>query len=412
MKDIMKGILAKFKKNRTRLLALLRLFVVASFAIILIVFDATFKSRSFAVFLVVFALTIWIGMRFLEDHYGFKSRRLALRYLFALLFGVRYPTYEIADGNKKTPKGEANWLDLVGGPCVLKIQADHAVLVESLNAVPVVYREGAHILKPFDILRAILYLKNLKDKVDEVVAITRDGIRVAVRDIQFGYGIAEDGEIRQRIDSEHPVLRYSDDLALKAFVYYRPVSESDGPMIETRESFAAAVAGKIKGVVQDYIHSNQVDPIIAPRYHEKEPRQEIENNLLPGDKQRRFAEIGAKLLWVDIGFFDIPDENVEKQRLQTWKSGWIGKAKVIQAYGEAHQLANQELGRAEAQAEMLNGILHALRDIGLSGDKAEREQNIKKVFLVKAAQMLESMTSLYQEPGEPGQPEKKSTPPS
>ncbi len=403
----MKGFLARLRKDRYRLLALLRLFVVAGFAIILIVFDSIFKSRSFAIFLVVLIITIWIGARMVEDYYGFKSRRLALRYLLALLFGAGYPTYEIKDGIKKNPKGDMNWLDLVGGPCILKIEADHAVLVESLHSAPLVYREGTYLLKPFDILRAILYLKDCKEKIEEVVAITKDGIRVAVRDIQFGYGIATDQEIRQRIGSEHPVLRYSEDLALKAFVYYRPVSESDGPQVETRESFAAAVAGKIRFVVQNYINSNQVDPIIAPRYHEKEPRQEIETSLLPSEKQRRFAEIGAKLLWVDIGYFDIPDENVEKQRLQTWKSGWVGKAKVIRAYGEAHQLANQELGRAEAQAEMLNGILHALREIGLSDDKAEREKNLKKVILVKTAQMLESMTSSYQEPDEPNKRENK-----
>jgi hypothetical protein len=51
--------------------------------------------------------------------------------------------------------------------------------------------------------------------------------------------------------------------------------------------------------------------------------------------------------------------------------------------------------------------LHALREIGLSDDKAEREKNLKKVILVKTAQMLESMTSSYQEPDEPNKRENK-----
>jgi hypothetical protein len=99
------------------------------------------------------------------------------------------------------------------------------------------------------------------------------------------------------------------------------------------------------------------------------------------------------LLWADIGHIDIKEEGVDEQRVDTWAAKWVGRASVIRAYGEAQELAYQDLGRAEAQAEMLMSILHSLDEVEL-GDHPG--QNLRKVILVRTAQILEAIAE--QEP--------------
>lgn len=66
----------------------------------------------------------------------------------------------------------------------------------------------------------------------------------------------------------------------------------------------------------------------------------------------------------------------------------MGNARLARSYGEAQHLAYQEIGRAEAQAEMLISIMHALSDVNLRGGT---RQSLRDVILVRTAQLLEAM---------------------
>jgi len=99
--------------------------------------------------------------------------------------------------------------------------------------------------------------------------------------------------------------------------------------------------------------------------------------------------MGAHLLWCDIGHFE-EDRAALEQRLETWSAKWTGNANVIRAQGEAQRVAYQELGHAEAQADMLRSIIHAFDDIDLSKEK--KDQNIRNVILMRTAQILDSLT--------------------
>jgi hypothetical protein len=97
---------------------------------------------------------------------------------------------------------------------------------------------------------------------------------------------------------------------------------------------------------------------------------------------------GTELSWIDIGSFEIPNKQVEQQRLSTWQAEWMGNARLARSYGEAQRLAYQEIGRAEAQAEMLISIMHALSDVNLRGGT---RQSLRDMILVRTAQLLEAM---------------------
>ena len=58
---------------------------------------------------------------------------------------------------------------------------------------------------------------------------------------------------------------------------------------------------------------------------------------------------------------------------------------MLRAYGEATRKSYQELGRAEARAEIIMSIAHALEDLELDGNT---RQNLQKIFLVRTAHLL------------------------
>jgi hypothetical protein len=127
----------------------------------------------------------------------------------------------------------------------------------------------------------------------------------------------------------------------------------------------------------------------------RDPRQEIYDRLMGESTRKRLRERGAELTWIDVGHFDIPDKQVAEQRVAAWQAKWIGDAKIVRAYGEAQRTTYQELGRAEAQAEMLMSIVHALEDIGSQGDQ---QQHLRKVVLARIASLLDGMRDQVRSP--------------
>lgn len=202
----------------------------------------------------------------------------------------------------------------------------------------------------------------MKDKIDDLTAATKDGLPITVRDIQLGFRLISDEEIEKKGSQDHGNRDLHFTQALIRLIYYRPTSGDSEAEQDTLKIFKDAVKGVVKGKIRDYINERQVDNIIFPSHQRSEPRQEIARQLLSAETRERFAQVGAKLLWVDVGNFDL-EERAENQRLNIWKAGWAGKAKVTSAHGEAHKLASRELGRAEAQAEILSSILHGLEDV-------------------------------------------------
>ena len=61
---------------------------------------------------------------------------------------------------------------------------------------------------------------------------------------------------------------------------------------------------------------------------------------------------------------------------------------MVRAYGEAKRSVYQELGRAEAQAELLIGISDALQNVDLGTDPAA---NLRKILLVRTNQIIEAI---------------------
>lgn len=364
----------------------LMIYLVLSFGILAsVLFDRTPLPRLRYSLVVFFAFTsaLMAGASYIRKLHGLEHYSTAIRFLWVSLFGIGYPRLVISDGIAQLQPEEENILYRIGGPGYLVIRPGNLVLLERLEHPAAILAAGKHFVSRFEKIREIISLEDQHSRIEELTAVTKDGIELRVRGIEFRYRLWADMRERTHTDP-YPFS----EQAVRNLVYNRSAKNGEVP------SWAAAVGGIIRGTISEYINRNQADLITAPRYLEGDPRAEIEKLFKSERVRKRLKSIGTQLLWIDIGHFDFAEEIVDKERLKTWQAKWIGSASVIRAYGEAQRLAYQELGRAEAQAEMLMSIVAALRDVEFSSEKRD---NLRNIVLARTAQILEAMTS-FQKP--------------
>ena len=220
-------------------------------------------------------------------------------------------------------------------------------------------------------------LEDQYGELEGISAMTRDGFDVKIGRTRFRFRLLAD---RQSGRQKNP-YPYSVE-AIYDMIYNRTVSE------EGVGDWSSGVAGDIRRVISGYINRHTLDHLTAPEEAVRIrvaissgscTRLHVTNNL-----RRR----GTEIISIDIGNFEIANKQVEQQRLNTWQAKWMGDARLARSYGDAQRLAYQEIGRAEAQAEMLISIMHALSDVNLRGGT---RQSLRDVILVRTAQLLEAM---------------------
>jgi hypothetical protein len=79
--------------------------------------------------------------------------------------------------------------------------------------------------------------------------------------------------------------------------------------------------------------------------------------------------------------------------LKAWQAFWDKESTLLRTEGEARRSAYQELGRVEAQSDLLKSILNSFRSVEVSGDN--HKENIRRIVMARTAQLLDSMSSLY-----------------
>ena len=326
------------------------------------------------------------GARYLQDIYELDKVKNAFHYLFASFFGIHYPELNIYAGKKGYVEDETNMLDVIGGPGYVNISPGNAVLLEGRDAPVAILTNGRHFVPSFQTIQPIA-LEDQYGELDGITAMTRDGFDVKIGRTRFRFRLLAGPISRSRLDP-YP---YSDD-AVYDMVYNRTVSE------QGLGEWGTGVSTEISKVLTDFINRHTLDQLTAPEESGGDPRGEIQRELRSQSIKDRLHERGTELLSIDIGSFEIPNKQVEQQRLTTWQSKWMGDARLTRSYGEAQRLAYQEIGRAEAQAEMLISIIHGLSDINL---RVGTRQSLRDIILVRTAQLLETMGQSLPEEGEP-----------
>jgi hypothetical protein len=327
-------------------------------------------------------LSVFIGGGyFVSDVYLLKNARKGLHYVISSLFAVRMPTLTVDGGKKVLKPGDVNLLDAIGGPGYLLIQPGNAVLFRTLRQPSNTSITSSYFMSPFETIGQITNLDDQHDFVDEVRTTTRDGIPLMLRDVHFRFRILP--EVRDG----RPILRSLanpfpfSQAAMQSMIVNLTVT-SDG-----QDPWRVAVRRSVIGAITDYVSSHDLDFLTAPRLEGMDPRQSIHDELSAHNK-RALRNLGAELIWVDIGHPDILAEEVDFKRADYWAAEWDNNAKLVRAEGEAKRLAYGELGRAEAQAEIIKGIVRALEEAApATGEKVQ----LRTLMLVRTAQILDAI---------------------
>lgn len=336
---------------------------------------------------VAFLVALLVGARYIQDIYELKSYRSAMWYLLSSMFSSmllwNYPTLFVSNGQKQIRPDEVNPLDAIGGPGYVVIEPGNVVLFERLHATAAVRSEGLHFISRFERIKDIINLTEQEGELAEVGATTKDGIEVKVRNVRFRFrlrpGRRLGGLMSRTWEEPYPFSVR----AVRDMVYNRSVNE-DGSLT----SWFMATKFIIETAITDYINTHSIDDLTAPGKSGEDARAKIKKDLYGRGARMGLKNLGAELLWCDIGFFDVPDSQIADQRLEAWQTRWIGDAERLRGEAESRRMANQELGRAEGQAELLNSIAQALQDTGLKGDS---RANLRSIVLIRTAQILEAL---------------------
>jgi hypothetical protein len=371
--------------------AVLRLCFLISVALTLIF--AAFFVRGFWRYLIVpfFAalLAFMAGVRYIQDIFELDKIKHAFRYLFASFFGIFYPNLIVHGGKKDKKAIDENMLEVIGGPGYVFVQPGNAVLFQGQNSPTAIHPSGSYFVPRFETIQPVA-LGDQFGEIEGISAVTRDGFDVNIGRTRFHFRLLAN---REGKSSKNPYL-YSEE-AVHAMVYNRTVSD------QGLGDWGSSVASVIKGTIIVYINRHTLDHLTAPEETGGDPRGDIQRELRSTTVKNILRQRGAELRWIDIGSFEIPNKQVDQQRLNTWQAKWMGDARLTRSYGEAQRHAYQEIGRAEAQAEMLISIMHALSDVNL---RSGTRQTLQGVILVRTAQLLEAMSE--------SQPKEGKTPPA
>ncbi len=327
----------------------------------------------------IIAIFLWAAS-YVRDIYALPKLRLGFRYVFSSVTGIKYPKLVIDGGEKKIKKGEVNLLDQIGGPGYLYIHQGNAVMFRKLRRPSNITLRETYFLEPFETIGQITSLDEQQGSRDNVKALTRDGIQVTIKDIHFRYRLYTESQAgrpkRRTLRDPYPF----DQKALENMAYNLSVDENG------LESWKTAVARAIVGGITDFVNSHEIDYLTAPRGADQDPRRELHNALFSGQTRNSLRNLGAELIYVDMGHFAIDEDLIDDQRTETVAAEWLGSAQVTRAYGEAKRAMYQEIGRAEANAELLIAIADSLQSAELGDDPAG---NLRRIFLARTAQLLE-----------------------
>ena len=323
-----------------------------------------------------------LGARFVQDIYNIQSYRASFWYMFSSFMGIGYSTYKIEHGEKEPDSDKLGLIETIGGPGYLYINPGNVVLTEKLQSPSAVCGNGMHFLSRFERIGSIIDLEEHQFDSKVVEATSKDGIKVVVRNVYYHYRLLPGKNRDRTISDPYP---YSIQ-AVRDFSYNRSVTATGLTYWEK------AVQLAVEGAITDYINENTVDRITAPSHTEKDPRDEIGARIRSANTRNRLRGFGTDLVWFDIGSINAGDSQIDTQRLKTWLAAWDKESTILRTEGEARRSAYQELGRVEAQSDLLESILNSFNNIEVSDNK--HKENIRRIVMARTAQLLESMSSL------------------
>ncbi len=324
---------------------------------------------------IVFFFVLWLGVRYINQVYDLKNMPQALIYLLACLFGLRYPTLSIGDGKALVDDHEENLVLKIGGPASLIIQPGNVALIENYSGTVRVFGPGTHLITRLETIKEVVSLDERYRPVEKLTARSKDGIEVNAKDIRYRYRIASErtqGENSQPAAAK--LFEYSEDAVIR--MVYNRVQSSSGLV-----KWEDGVNSIVETIITDFIRQHHVDYLTAPRVQGIDPRAEIYAQFNSESGKKKFLDLGAELIWIDIGHFETTEKSVAMQRVSTWQARWAENPLTLQDFSNV-----AEIGKAEAGRDLIIRVAQCLDQVIQLGEPREK---IRTLVLARISQLLD-----------------------
>jgi regulator of protease activity HflC (stomatin/prohibitin superfamily) len=258
----------------------------------------------------------------------------------------------------------------IGGPGVLSIKDQTAVLTERGARYSRVLGPEDHTLMPFERIRAIYDLRTQNFDGTEL-SLTKDGIPVRAA-VGAMFRFMERMPDEPSSSPRHPrflsILRHylrrtppgsvteppvsPEALRMACYEVHRPPN----PIKWYQAAFSSAT-----GEVRDELNRRRLDQLFAPDDPDRSPRREIAAQY-DSAARASLAARGIELVDSTFGNLQLPRE-VTAQRTSMWQAGWEKESTITRSASEAEGLLQFQAARAEAQAELVKNIVQAARSM-------------------------------------------------
>ncbi len=334
--------------------------------------------------LVPLLIGVWIFWRsaaFLKQAFGLNGILDGLARLINVFFTPTFPEVHVQMGEMVGQSLVDQLLRLIGGPATLSISPENAVLIEAMDGKLRILGHGKHRVYPHERLKQVIDLKEREGWVTSRSATSLDGIPIEIKDVRYrirpyrGVVVAE----AERIS---PTVFSFKEEAIMHMVYNCAFNETG------QANWEKAVEGTILSVITRYVAQHLAMELIAPHLYNLDPRAEIYQQLFSPSIQQRLFKLGVELTWMDIGHFGWPE--VLRQGSGSWSSQWVKDLKVLQGYDRSQRTLYEDVGRREAQAEIIISLVHALQqEFQETGDQAQ----VRERMFQRARQVIENLRS-------------------
>ncbi len=292
------------------------------------------------VHLIPAAAALWFGQRlaghYLADLFELETPALAERYLLSAAFGLGYDTLNIAQSQVKLLNRNSPMLR-IGGPGYLQVHLGYATVMETAQGLPRVYGpDQRRFIRGFERLRDVIDLRDQLKELDQVNAVTADGIEVRARDVQMVFRVFGGGHERS-LEAPYPYT----EQAIRRLVYGRSISDQ-GPL-DWSEELTQLAADEIRSFVGDLTLEGflalqpeaaaAASPASGASIHI--PRRKLTERFHTEEARARLRERGLELDWVGVGTWEIgsPDSgglvSIGKTIVGAWQN--VQRARLLRS---------------------------------------------------------------------------------
>jgi regulator of protease activity HflC (stomatin/prohibitin superfamily) len=325
-------------------------------------------------------LALYFGAAYLKDLLELPNLQLAFKYLIATLFGTDYPHMTIKEGQAYVGDPETNPMLKIGGPGWVHIRIGNAAIFERMAGPSNVLGAGTHFIRRFETLREAFDLREIERARQNVKMMTKDGIPLVMNEMRVRFRLNTSARDARTESNPYPVLVG----AIRRAAYKRKVNAKG------LENWSEMVAGAAKSTITGWVAERHMNELIPPpRMGEAASaalpppyRQALHERFHQKDTKRKFADMGAEIVWVSVGHLrpdpDVdPDlkpeadptgrDKIQKQIIETWRSRQAALASDLLTDARAHARAEKERSRAMAELELVMSLTSGLREAREAG---------------------------------------------